>query len=89
MSTYEELKEKILKNYDPDMLCEILGITSESLVDRYEDQIIKNMSLFEEAMRKGAKMNLGQWCEKEGLAHFTMKSIDELLEHLKCLPTRN
>jgi len=50
MSTYEELKEKILKNYDPDMLCEILGITSESLVDRYEDQIMKNMSLFEGAM---------------------------------------
>ena len=50
MYTYEELKEQILKNYDVDMLCEILEITSESLVDRYEDQIIKNMSLFEEAM---------------------------------------
>jgi len=50
MSTYEELKEQILNNYDVDMLCEILDITSESLVDRYEDQIIKNMSLFEGAM---------------------------------------
>ena len=40
-------------------------------------------------LRKGAKMNLGQWCEKEGLAHFTMKTIDELMEHLKCLPTKN
>ena len=39
-------------------------------------------------LRKGSKMTLGQWCEKEGLAHFTMKSIDELLEHLKCLPSR-
>jgi|TARA_R110000796_G_scaffold84135_1_gene183589 hypothetical protein len=50
MSTYEELKEQILKNYDVDMLCEILGIDAESLVDRYEDQIIKNMSLFESAL---------------------------------------
>jgi len=48
--TYEELKEQILKNYDVDMLCEILDITAESLVDRYEDQIMKNMSLFEEAL---------------------------------------
>jgi len=48
--TYEELKEQILKNYDVDMLCEILDITAESLVDRYEDQVMKNMSLFEEAM---------------------------------------
>ena len=39
-------------------------------------------------LRKGAKMNLGEWCEKEGLAHFTMASIDELMEHLKCLPSR-
>ena len=50
MYTYEELKEQILKNYDVDMLCEILEITSESLVDRYEDQVMKNMSKFEEAM---------------------------------------
>jgi len=52
MSTYEELKEQILNNYDVDMLCEILGITSESLVDRYEDQIMKNMGLFEEAINE-------------------------------------
>ena len=52
MYTYEELKEQILKNYDVDMLCEILEITSESLVDRYEDQVMKNMSKFEEAMNE-------------------------------------
>ena len=39
-------------------------------------------------LRKGAKMNLGQWCEKEGLQHFTMKTVDKLLEHLATLPTR-
>jgi len=52
MSTYEELREQILNNYDVDMLCEILGITAESLVDRYEDMIMKNMDLFEDAINE-------------------------------------
>ena len=47
-STFEEIREQILNNYDVDFLCELLGITSESLVDRYEDQIMKNLELFEE-----------------------------------------
>ena len=38
----------ILNNYDVDFLCEVLGITSESLVDRYEDLIMKNLEMFEE-----------------------------------------
>ena len=50
MSTYEELKEQILNNYDVDMLCEILDINAEDLVDRFEDQVMKNMQLFEEAL---------------------------------------
>tara|TARA_R110000803_G_scaffold107846_2_gene175991 strand:- start:1005 stop:1172 length:168 start_codon:yes stop_codon:yes gene_type:complete len=45
-STFEEVKEQLLKNYDVDFLCEVLGITSESLVDRYEDLIIKNLDIF-------------------------------------------
>ena len=47
-STFEEIREQILHNYDVDFLCELLGITSESLVDRYEDLIMKNLALFEE-----------------------------------------
>ena len=47
-STFEEIREQILNNYDVDFLCELLGITSESLVDRYEDLVMKNLSLFEE-----------------------------------------
>jgi len=45
-STFEELKENILREFDPDMLLEILGITSEQLLDRFEDQLMKNMDLF-------------------------------------------
>jgi len=48
-STFEEIRERILKKYDVDFLCELLGITSESLVDRYEDLIMKNLEMFEEA----------------------------------------
>ena len=48
-STFEEIREPILKKYDVDFLCELLGITSESLVDRYEDLIMKNLEMFEEA----------------------------------------
>ena len=47
-STFEEIREQILNNYDVDFLCELLGITSESLVDRYEDLIMKNLELFTE-----------------------------------------
>ena len=46
--TFEEIREQILNNYDVDFLCELLDITSESLVDRYEDMIMKNLELFEE-----------------------------------------
>lgn len=47
-STFEEIREQILHNYDVDFLCELLGITSESLVDRYEDLIMKNLHKFTE-----------------------------------------
>ena len=41
-------------------------------------------------VRKGSKMTMSQWCEKEGLAHFTLRTVDKLLEHLKCLaPLKN
>lgn len=48
--TFEEIKEQILNKYDVDFLCEVLEITSDSLVDRYEDLIIKNLEMFEEAI---------------------------------------
>ena len=47
-STFEEVKEQILNKYDVDFLCELLGITSESLVDRYEDLVMKNLHIFTE-----------------------------------------
>jgi len=34
-------------------------------------------------LRKGAKMNMGQWCEKEGFKHYSMNTIDNLLKYLE------
>ena len=34
-------------------------------------------------LRKGAKMTMGQWCEKEELQFFTLQTIDDLLKYVK------
>ena len=33
-------------------------------------------------VRKGSKMTMGQWCEKEKLPYFTMKNLDKLFEYV-------
>jgi len=33
-------------------------------------------------VRKGAKMNMGQWCEKEGMKWYTLDTVDKLLEYV-------
>ena len=46
--TLEEIKERILKTYDPDDLLEALEVTSEELLDRFEDNLINRLDEFEE-----------------------------------------
>jgi hypothetical protein len=46
--TLGEIKEKLLKLYDPDDLLEALRITSEELLDRFEDKLINRLDMFEE-----------------------------------------
>ena len=46
--TLEEIKERILKTYDPDDLLEALELTSEELLDRFEDKLINRLDEFEE-----------------------------------------
>jgi hypothetical protein len=50
MSTFEEVREYAVNHYDPDLLVEVLGITSESLLCHYEDQFIRNIRMFEEEL---------------------------------------
>lgn len=46
--TFDELKEKVSRGYDVILLCEILEINEEDILDRFEDRFIKNLELFEE-----------------------------------------
>ncbi len=39
--TLEEIKERLLKTMDPDDLLEVLQITSEEMLDRFEDKLIQ------------------------------------------------
>jgi hypothetical protein len=34
-------------------------------------------------VRKGSKLNMGQWCEKEGFKCYTVKTATELLEYVR------
>lgn len=48
--TMDEVIERILKRYDPEDLLEALDITSEELLDRFEDKFINRLQDFEEAV---------------------------------------
>lgn len=48
--TMDEIKERILRVYDPDDLLEALEISSEELMDRFEDKLINRLDRFEEEL---------------------------------------
>ncbi len=50
MLSLDELKERLLQFYDPDDLLEALEITSEEILDRFEDKLDMNMSKFWEEL---------------------------------------
>jgi hypothetical protein len=50
--TLEEIKERLLKTFDPDDLLEALQITSEEILDRFEDKLINRLDVFEEELEE-------------------------------------
>jgi len=44
----DELREKILQDYDVDLLCEALQITAEEILDAFETKLLENLEIFEE-----------------------------------------
>ena len=34
-------------------------------------------------VRKGAKMTMGQWCDKEGFKHYTIDTAKEMTKYIK------
>jgi hypothetical protein len=52
--TLEEVKERLLKTFDPDDLLEALQITSEQILDRFEDKLINRLDVFEQELEEEA-----------------------------------
>ena len=50
--TLEEIKERLLRFYDPDDLLEALQISSEEILDRFEDKLINRFDFFEEEFKE-------------------------------------
>ena len=50
--TLEEVKERLLKTLDPDDLLEALQITSEQILDRFEDKLINRLDVFEQELEE-------------------------------------
>ena len=48
--TMEEIKERLLRAYDPDDFLESLEITSEEILDRFEDKLINRLEKFAEGL---------------------------------------
>lgn len=55
MFTLEELKEKIVETYDPDLLVEVLKLTTEDLVEALSDRIEDMADFFEEEFEADAE----------------------------------
>tara|TARA_R100001510_G_C7540506_1_gene128280 strand:+ start:182 stop:367 length:186 start_codon:yes stop_codon:yes gene_type:complete len=47
----DEIREKILDRYDPDDLIDFLELTSEEILDRFEDKLINRLEMFEEELK--------------------------------------
>ena len=45
--TLEEIKERIVLEYDPDIVIEVLEITTQELLDNFEDKLIDNLYKFD------------------------------------------
>jgi|TARA_R100001460_G_scaffold50644_1_gene89105 hypothetical protein len=50
--TLEEIKERLLHLYDPDDLIESLNITSEDILDRFEDRLLRKLEDFQDELEE-------------------------------------
>ena len=52
--TLDEIKERLLQHYDPDDLLEALQISSEEILDRFEDKLLRKLDCFQEELEEEA-----------------------------------
>jgi hypothetical protein len=50
--TLDEIKERLLQHYDPDDLIEALQISSEEILDRFEDKLLRKVDEFHEELEE-------------------------------------
>lgn len=50
--TLDEIKERLLQIYDPDDLLEALQISSEEILDRFEDKLLRKLDEFQEDLEE-------------------------------------
>ena len=50
--TLEEIKERLLRFYDPDELLEALQISAEDILDRFEDKLLRKLDQFQEDLEE-------------------------------------
>ena len=50
--TLDEIKERLLQHYDPDDLLEALQISSEEILDRFEDKLLIKLDKFTEELEE-------------------------------------
>ena len=59
--TMDEIREMILKRYDPDDLIDYLELTSEEILDRFEDKLINRLEMFEEELQDDTRTEDTDW----------------------------
>ncbi len=50
--TLEEIKERLLRFYDPDDLLEALQISAEDILDRFEDKLLRKLDQFQDELEE-------------------------------------
>lgn len=54
----------------------------KSIRDTIDAELVFVLSDPNKKIRKGSKMTMGQWCDKEGFAYFTVNQMEELMEYV-------
>ena len=89
--TYRNYKPDFV--YKDSVMIEVKGFFREGDTQKYKAirdatmgqggmELIFLLSDPHKKVRKGAKLTMGQWCDKEGLKHYTLDTTDELIEYV-------
>ena len=55
----------------------------KSIRDTIDRELVFVLSDPNKKIRKGSKLTMGQWCDKEGFAYFTVNQMQELIEYVQ------